>query len=103
MEDFSWAEINAIRSRLKLIIDDIVLEHRVAGDILTWNLMHEIEEKAFEHIKASRDLDASYAGMLKSSRLRVYKRTDDPVDFGESNAIPTAFMLIHQAFTRVDA
>lgn len=103
MEKIDWPEMSAMRHRLKLVIDDLVIEHRVAGDILTWRLLHEIEDKAFAHIESVGDIDSSFMGMFKSRRLMEYKRTDEPVDFGESNAIPMAFWYIKEAFKRLDA
>jgi hypothetical protein len=98
MDDFNENEMNAVNVRLKRAIDAIVLSHRTSGDVLTWRLLHAIEEEAFQEILAAGDLEPMYVRMMQSSPMFQFPNTDDPVDFRGSNALPMAYLMIYQAY-----
>lgn len=98
-EQLDLREISAIIERLKLVIANIVVRHRSAGEPLTWRLMHAIEDEAFDELSEMFELKQAYVDLLRSSPLFPYPKTDEPVNFGESNALPAAFSLITEAYT----
>lgn len=101
MNDFDNSEFSAIKSRLRIEVNSIVDYHRSAGAPLTWRLIHEIEDEAFQRMQSAGDLDPTYIGMVKSSPLFRFPRNDEPVNFGKSNALPMAFVMIEQAYKQM--
>jgi hypothetical protein len=93
-------DFDAVASRLELAINAIVVRHRTAGDILTWRLMHAIEEEAFQELKATRGLNEIAMRMVHSSHLMKYPKNDEPVNFGQSNALPMAFYIVRRAYNQ---
>lgn len=98
MNDFRESEMKAVEARLRQAVGALVVRHRSNGDVLTWRLLHAIEEEAFKEIQTAGDLDALHVRMFQSPPLFRYPRTDEPVDFGDSNALPMAFSMIYQAY-----
>jgi hypothetical protein len=97
MRDFEWNKLSAVQTRLKPIIYAIVERHRTRGDVLTWRLIHEIEDEALTTLIQMGDLDEIYVGMMRTPPIGLPK-TEDPVDFKGSNAIPAALAMIHDAY-----
>jgi Protein of unknown function (DUF2471) len=99
MSNFDFSILEAMKTRLEAIIGPIVEQHRSVGDSLTWNLLHAIEETAMAQLEQTGDFDKRYLDMVRPHRMMPYPHTDEPVDFGKSNAIPMAFGMIHSAYT----
>lgn len=76
---------------LEHIVRDIASRYIVQQVPLTWRLLHAIEAEALADLGfASRHDEHMLALFLRPDAL-PYPETDDPVDFGASNALPPAF------------
>ncbi|MET3133872.1 hypothetical protein AAKU55_004165 [Oxalobacteraceae bacterium GrIS 1.11] len=94
-------KIEAIEERLSLAITHIVDRHRSCGEVLTWRLVHEIEDEAFQALEHAGDLDASYLHMFRSSPVLGFGRTDQAADFKKHELLPLAFSIIEEIFYKV--
>jgi hypothetical protein len=88
----------AVRERMTLAVNHIVVRHRSEGRVLTWRLIHEIEREALQALKNAGDLDARYIRMVQSSRWGYVPRVDEPVDLEGSEELPLAVALIRKAY-----
>jgi hypothetical protein len=93
-------EFNAVIGRLKPVVATLVESHRTAGHTLTWRLLRTIETEALGQLEESGDLMPGYINMVRASPGFCYPDNDDPVNFGESNAIACAFSMIFEAYNR---
>ncbi|WP_367394506.1 DUF2471 family protein [Cupriavidus sp. Agwp_2] len=79
----------------------IVAKHRAAG-ILTWKLIHQIEDEVMHELAQSGKHSSNMLRMLKSSPYLGYPKDDTPADFTGSDVIPVAFSAIRDAWNRVN-
>jgi hypothetical protein len=93
-------KFNAVIGGLKPVVATLVESHRTAGHTLTWRLLHAIETEALGQLEKSGDLMPGYINMLRASPVFCYPDNDDPVNFGESNAIACAFSMIYGAYNQ---
>lgn len=98
MEDVT--EFNAVIGRLEPVVAALVESHRTAGHRLTWRLLRSIETEALGQLAKAGDLGPVYIDMVRASSVFCYPDNDDPVNFGESNAIACAFSMIYEAYSR---
>lgn len=87
----------------KAIIDalpSIVSRHREAG-LLTWRLLHQIEEEVFVAIGASERYDPKILRMLKSSPAMGYPKDDRIADVSKHEVCPVAFSAVMAAWQHV--
>ncbi len=98
MEDVT--EFNAVIGRLRPVVVTLVDSHRTAGHVLTWRLLRAIETEALKLLEKSGDLRLAYINMVRASPACCYPDNDDPVSFGESNAIACAYSMIFEAYNR---
>jgi hypothetical protein len=98
MQHFSNAD--AHEERLKLIIEDLVIDRRSAGDALTWRVLNEIEAAALTELRKQRDLDPGIVEAIIEGCKRVrYPKTDELVDFGRSNVNSVSAELIGELYS----
>lgn len=71
-------------ARLKAAIAAIVTRYRSADALLTWSLMHQIENEAIAALAQLEDAELAQINMLRAYPV-AYPRTDDPVNFGNAN------------------
>lgn len=98
MRGFEAYKLHAVQARLNLAIRSIVERYRTDGKILTWRLVHQIEQEAMHILKAAGDLDLKYIRMMRMSQWGYVPDVDEPVEFGTQESLPTALSLIDQAF-----
>ncbi|WP_434033743.1 DUF2471 family protein [Cupriavidus sp. a3] len=79
----------------------IVAKHRAAG-ILTWKLIHQIEDEVMHEVAQSGKHSSNLLRMLKSSPFLGYPKDDTPADFTGSEALPITFSVIQDAWNRVN-
>jgi len=79
----------------------IVAKHRDAG-ILTWKLIHQIENEVMHQVGQSGKHAPNLLRMLKASPFLGYPKADTPADFSGSEAVPITFSAIHDAWNRVN-
>ena len=58
---------------------------------LTWRLLHAIEAEALADLGFASRHDALMLGLFQRPSALPYPETDEPVDFGASNALPAVF------------
>lgn len=79
----------------------IVRRHRSVG-VLTWRLLHEIEEEALAEVAATGRHSRQILNMLRSSGLMGYPRDERAVSFEGHEVLPMVFSQIKDAWDRVD-
>lgn len=99
MKCFEGYKLHAVRNRLALIVNSIVERHRTAGQVLTWRLVHEIENEALKTLEKAGDLDKKYIRMMRSSRWGYVPKVDQPADLEGQKVLPETVSLIHDAYT----
>jgi hypothetical protein len=67
---------------------------------LTWRLLHAIEAEALADLGFASRHDAILLGLFQRPGDLAYPETDDPVDFGRSNALPAVFAFAVAAYER---
>lgn len=92
------SEFDAVLSRLRVAIQPLVIKHRSHGDKLTWRLIHLIEQEAIHTLMSDTSLNHMYINMVRAAAPFNFPKTDDPVDFGGSSAIPCAYALIQKSY-----
>jgi hypothetical protein len=88
----------AVRERMALAVNQIVVRHRSEGRVLTWRLIHEIEKEALETLENAGDLDTRYIRMVRSSRWGYVPRVDEPADLNSEEDLPIAVKMISKAY-----
>lgn len=83
---------------MALAVNRIVERHRSNGRILTWRLIHEIEQEALQTLTRAGDLDARYIRMVRSSRWGYVPRVDEPADLDTPDELPIAVTMIRNAY-----
>ncbi|QRQ86232.1 DUF2471 family protein [Cupriavidus oxalaticus] len=93
--------INAAESSIIEATPAIVAKHRAAG-ILTWKLIHQIEDEVMHEVAQSGKHASNLLRMLKSSPFLGYPKDDTPADFTGSEVLPITFSVIQDAWNRVN-
>lgn len=97
-EGYKLYKLHAVKERLALAVNTIVERHRTAGEVLTWKLVHQIENEALEMLERSRDLDAEYIEMVRSSQWGYVPDIDEPADLQTPEELPVTLTLIQHAY-----
>ncbi|MBF6987276.1 DUF2471 domain-containing protein [Cupriavidus sp. IK-TO18] len=79
----------------------IVAKHRSAG-ILTWNLIHQIEDEVIREVAQTGKHPSNLLRMLRASPMLGYPKDDTPADFTGSDVLPLTFGAIQDAWNRVN-
>src|SRR4051812_20534981 len=99
MNDFA-TELYKAEDAIKEIVPVIVRRHRAAG-MLTWGLLHQIEDEVMAELSATGHHSRQLLGMLRSSRLMEYPTDDTEVSL-KGNAVPVVFSEVRKAWRRAD-
>jgi hypothetical protein len=76
---------------LEYIVRNIAARYIVQQVPLTWRLLHAIEAEALADLGFASRHDALMLGLFQRPSALPYPETDEPVDFGASNALPAVF------------
>jgi Protein of unknown function (DUF2471) len=76
---------------LEHIVRSIAARYIVQQVPLTWRLLHAIEAEALADLGFASRHDALMLGLFQRPTALPYPETDEPVDFGSSNALPAVF------------
>lgn len=76
---------------LEHIVSDISSRYIVQQVPLTWRLLHAIEAEALADLGFASRHDPLMLGLFLRPAALPYPETDEPVDFGASNALPPVF------------
>lgn len=91
---------DAIQERLKLHIIEIVDRYRTAGEVLTWRIIHAIDDEAFEELADTDAFDEYQLGVFQHLNISItYPADDTPVDLLELDVLPMTFKLIIDAYS----
>lgn len=73
---------------------------------LTWRLLHAIEAEALADLGFASRHDAGMRQLFERPADMTFPETDDPIDFGRSNALPAVFsfaVLAYEAAARAES
>jgi hypothetical protein len=76
---------------LQHIVNHIAARYIVQQVPLTWRLLHAIEAEALADLGFASRHDVLMLGLFQRPAALPYPETDEPVDFGASNALPAVF------------
>ncbi len=85
---------------LEQIVRHIAQRYIAQGVPLTWRLLHGIEAEALADLGFASRHDTVMLGLFQRPDGLAYPETDDPVDFGVSNALPAVFAFAVDAYER---
>lgn len=95
LEDLAAADEAA-----RQVVPGVVMRYRESG-ILTWALMHQIEDEVLAEMEATGVHPKAALSIIRSSPLLMYPKDDRPASFGNASAVPTIFLQIEQAWQQV--
>ncbi|MGH8817131.1 MAG: DUF2471 family protein [Achromobacter pestifer] len=78
-------------------LPSIISRHRAAGH-LTWRLLHKIEEELINELEATGRYHPDMLHMVMASPWMGYPKTDEPINFGDSNVRAITFGAIEDAW-----
>jgi Protein of unknown function (DUF2471) len=87
---------------LERIVRNIAARYIVQGVPLTWRLLHAIEAEALADLGFASRHDALMLSLFQRPADMPYPETDDPVNFGQSNALPAAFAFSVAAYEQAE-
>ncbi|MDR3381716.1 DUF2471 family protein [Cupriavidus basilensis] len=90
----------AAESAIIEALPPIIARHREAG-VLTWRLIHQIEEEVLAAVAAIGLVPQAALGMVKAPAILGYPKDDRPVDFTGHDVRPITFGVIVDAWQRV--
>lgn len=85
---------------LEHIVRNIAQRYIAQQVPLTWRLLHGIEAEALADLGFASRHDAMLLGLFERPGELAYPESDDPVDFGHSNALPAVFAFAVAAYER---
>jgi len=96
MSDFGAGLYNAEHA-IKQIVPAIVARHRQAG-VLTWRLMHQIEDEVMAELAATGKHSKQLIRMLGSQGLMNYPKDETEVSLKGHEAVPIVFSEVNRAW-----
>ena len=105
MSDTTDHDLAALRFQtaardLEHIVRHIAERYIVRGVPLTWRLLHAIEAEALADLGLASRHDEIMLSLFQRPGNLAYPETDDPVDFGSSNALPAVFAFAVTAYEK---
>lgn len=97
MDQDDWDELTAAEDAAGHAVAEIVMQHRTSG-ILTWALLHQIEEEVVAKLKARGKHSGMMLNMIRAAPMFGYPKDDRPVSFANSSVIPVIFGQIEDAW-----
>lgn len=98
MKGYEGYKLHAVKARLARAVNTIVERHRTAGQVLTWKLVHDIENEALRTLEHAGDLDIRYIRMMRSSRWGTVPKVDQPANLRHHKVLPEALTMIRHAY-----
>jgi hypothetical protein len=99
-QDLAALRFQAAARDLDHIVRGIAQRYIAQRVPLTWRLLHAIEAEALADLGFAGRHDAIMLGLFQRPGELAYPETDDPVDFGHSNALPAVFAFAVSAYER---
>jgi hypothetical protein len=89
-----------IDQAIRAVVPGIVMRYREAG-VLTWALLHHMEEEVFSKVLQSGEHDKVTLNMMRSAPAFRYPKDDGVVSFAGHSLVPIAFGEIEKAWNCV--
>ncbi|WP_322011677.1 DUF2471 family protein [Paraburkholderia sp. J12] len=99
-QDLAALRFQAAARDLEHVVRSIAQRYIAQEVPLTWRLLHAIEAEALADLGFASRHDAIMLGLFQRPGELAYPETDDPVDFGRSNALPAVFAFAVSAYER---
>ncbi|BEU25819.1 DUF2471 family protein [Paraburkholderia caribensis] len=97
-QDLAALRFKSAARDLEHIVRHIAARYIVQEVPLTWRLLHAIEAEALADLGFASRHDAVMLGLFQRPDDFQFPETDDPVDFGRSNALPAVFAFAVSAY-----
>ncbi|KAA1004352.1 DUF2471 family protein [Paraburkholderia panacisoli] len=85
---------------VQAVVPGIVARHRAKG-ILTWKLIHQIEEEALSEVASGGRFSERLLQMICAPAALSYPNNDEPVSFEGHDFVPLVFAAIDRAWRQV--
>lgn len=95
-----WDELTEADEAAARIVPEVVMRYRDSG-ILTWALLHQIEDDVLAELKASGEHSAWTLNMLRAAPVLSYPKDNRPVSFSGAGIVPIIFGQIEEAWNLV--
>jgi hypothetical protein len=89
------------RAAVETVVPGIVARHRAEG-ILTWKLIHQIEEKALSEVSSGGRFSERLLQMICAPAALSYPNDDRPVSFEGHEFVPIVFAAIDRAWRQAN-
>ncbi|MDN7698697.1 DUF2471 family protein [Burkholderia semiarida] len=97
-QDLAALSFKAAAHDLELIVRHIAARYIRQRVPLTWRLLHAIEAEALADLGFASRHDAGMRQLFERPSDMTFPETDDPIDFGRSNALPAVFSFAVLAY-----
>jgi hypothetical protein len=99
-QDLAALRFQAAARDLEHVVRSIAQRYIAQQVPLSWRLLHAIEAEALADLGFASRHDAIMLGLFQRPGELAFPETDDPVDFGRSNALPAVFAFAVSAYER---
>jgi hypothetical protein len=90
------------QAAVETVVPHVVARHRCKG-VLTWKLIHQIEEEMLFEVRPEGQLSSHLLQMICAPAALSYPNDDRPVSFeGHDDFVPIAFSAIDRAWRLPD-
>lgn len=97
-QDLAALSFKAAAHDLEQIVRHIAWRYIRQQVPLTWRLLHAIEAEALVDLGFASRHDAGMRQLFERPAAMTFPETDDPSDFGQSNALPAVFSFAAAAY-----
>ncbi|SIT45274.1 Serine/threonine protein kinase [Paraburkholderia piptadeniae] len=97
-QDLAALRFKSAARDLEHIVRHIAARYIVQRVPLTWRLLHAIEAEALADLGFASRHDPFMLALFQRPTDFQFPETDDPVDFGRSNALPAVFAFAVAAY-----
>ncbi|CAB3733393.1 hypothetical protein LMG22037_05794 [Paraburkholderia phenoliruptrix] len=88
------------QAAVEAVLPHVVARHRDKG-VLTWKLIHQIEEEVLTEVRAGGLFSARLLQMICAPAALSYPNDDRPVSFDGHDFVPIVFSAIDRAWRLV--
>jgi hypothetical protein len=97
-QDLAAISFKAAAHDLEAIVRNIAARYIRQRVTLTWRLLHAIEAEALADLGFASRHEAMLRCLFERPPELSFPETDEPVDFGQSNALPPVFSFAVSAY-----
>lgn len=100
MDEDDWDDLMAADEAAGHVVCRIVPRYRCSG-ILTWRLLHQIEDEVLAELKACGEHSETTLNMMRAACVLGYPNDNRPVSFSSATVLPIIFRQIEKAWNLV--